>query len=90
MPTSLNNTARIDRYLHKKMSTGDALVFEAKLILQPDLTDDMYWQQKTYNLVQNYGRMQLKQEIDIVHQQLFTDSKYNRFSQKIKALFKKQ
>ena len=89
MPTSSSNTIRIDQYLHKKMSTGDALVFEARLLLQPDLTDDMHWQQKTYGLVQNYGRVQLKQEIEVVHQQLFTDSKYHRFSQKIKALFKK-
>ena len=90
MPTSLTNTARIDQYLHKKMSTGDALVFEARLLLQPDLADDIHWQQKTYSLVQNYGRVQLKQEIEIVHQQLFTDSKYHLFRQKIKALFKKQ
>ena len=90
MPTSLNNTAQIDQYLHKKMSAGDALVFEARLLLQSELTDDMHWQQKTYKLVQSYGRAQLKQEIATVENHLFTDNKHRSFSQKIKALFKKQ
>ncbi|MEO8886817.1 MAG: hypothetical protein ABI367_12185 [Mucilaginibacter sp.] len=89
MPTSWNNPAQIDNYLGNNMSNGDALVFEAHLLLNPELVDKMQWQQKTYMLVQSYGRRQLKQEIEAVHQQLFTHTKHSRFSQKIMALFKK-
>lgn len=90
MPTSWNDTVQIEKYLGNNLHNGNALVFEARLLLQPELADKMQWQQKTYTLIQNYGRMQLRQEIEMVHQQLFTDTKFRRFSQKIKALFKKQ
>lgn len=87
MPTLWNDTLQIDRYLANKMKPGDALVFEARLLLQPELADKLQWQQKTYTLIQGYGRRQLKQEIDAVHRQLFTEPKHQRFSHKIKALF---
>ena len=88
MPTSWNDTIQIEKYLGKSRSNGDALVFEARLILDPDLADKMHWQQKTYALIKNYGRQQLKQEIELVHQQLFTQKEHQSFGQKIKALFK--
>ena len=87
MPTLWNDTLKIDRYLHNDMKTGDALVFEARLLLQPDLQEKLLWQQKTYTLVQNYGRQQLKQEIEVAHHQLFNQPKHRRFAEKIKALF---
>ena len=87
MPTSWNNALQIEQYLHNNLDHGDALVFEARLLLQPELADDMQWQQKTYTLIQSYSRSQLKQEIEMVHQQLFTHAKHKRFSEKIRALF---
>ena len=88
MPTSWNDTAQIEKYLSKKCNNGDALLFEARLILQPDLADKLEWQQKTYTLIKNYSRTHLKQEIELVQQQLFTQIEHTSFSQKIKALFK--
>ena len=88
MPTSWNDTVQIERYLSKKCNNGDALLFEARLILQPDLADKLEWQQKTYTLIKNYSRTHLKQEIELVQQQLFTQIEHTSFSQKIKALFK--
>lgn len=87
MPTSWNNTLQIEQYLDNNMSHGDVMVFEARLLLNPDLADNVQWQQKTYTLVQSYSRQQLKQEIEVVHQQLFTHTKHKRFSDKIRALF---
>ena len=87
MPTSWNDTLDIEQYLDNQMDHGDALVFEARLLLNPELADNVQWQQKTYTLVQGYGRRQLKQEIDVVHQLLFTHAKHKRFSEKIRALF---
>lgn len=88
MPTSWNDTLQIENYLGKNKSNGDALVFEARLILEPALADKMKWQQQAYTLIKNYGRQQLKQEIELVHEQLFTQKAHTSFSQKIKALFK--
>ena len=69
------------------MAHGDKLVFEARLLLDPELAGNVQWQQKTYTLIQSYSRYQLKQEIEMVHQQLFTHAKHQRFSEKIRALF---
>lgn len=88
MPTSWNDTVEIERYLGKKGNNGDALLFEARLILEPGLADKLEWQQKTYTLIKNYSRTHLKQEIELVQQQLFTQTEHTSFSQKIKALFK--
>jgi hypothetical protein len=88
MPTSWNDTVQIERYLSRNGNNGDALLFEARLILEPDLADKLEWQQKTYTLIKNYSRTHLKQEIELVQQQLFTQTEHTSFSQKIKALFK--
>jgi hypothetical protein len=88
MPTSWNDTVQIEKYLGKNCSTGDALLFEARLILEPGLAEKLEWQQKTYTLIKNYSRTHLKQEIELVHQQLFTQIEHTSFSQKIRALFK--
>ena len=88
MPTSWNDTSEIEKYLGKHRSNGDALLFEARLILEPGLADKLEWQQKTYTVIKNYSRIHLKQEIELVHEQLFTQIEHTSFSQKIKALFK--
>jgi hypothetical protein len=66
---------------------GDALVFEARLLLDTELREKMQWQQEAYRLVKVYGRDQLKQEIEAVHQKLFTEPEHLSFSQKIRRLF---
>ena len=88
--TSWNETERIEAHLSGKTDTGNALVFEAQLLLDPALADKVFWQQKTYTVIQNYSRRQLKREIDQVHQQLFTLPEHLSFSRKIRLLFTKK
>ncbi|HEY9004140.1 MAG TPA: hypothetical protein VIM89_22465 [Mucilaginibacter sp.] len=87
MRTSLIETEQIEALLMQRSEPGDQLVFEAKLLLEPELHERMQWQQKAYRLVKLYGRDQLKQEIEAVHQKLFTQKKHLSFSQKIRRLF---
>ncbi len=89
MKTLWNETRQIEEYLSGKANTGDALLFEAQLILDPALRDKVLWQGKTHAIINNYGRAQLKNEIEAVHQKLFTDSEHLSFRQKIRRLFKK-
>ena len=89
MMTSWNETEQIEAYLLQHSEPGDALVFEAKLLLDDELRDKANWQQKTYELVKQYGRNQLKKEIEAVHQTLFTNSHHKSFREKIKQIFKK-
>jgi hypothetical protein len=90
MTTSWNETQQIEAHLRGTAQPGDALVFEAKLLLDNDLADKVIWQQRTYATIQQFGRRQLKKEIEIVHQQLFTQQQHSSFSQKIRRLFSKQ
>jgi hypothetical protein len=88
MRTSLNETRQIDDYLFKYAGAADAFLFEARLILQPELQETMQWQQRTYELIQQYSRRQLKQEIEAVHQHLFSEPEHASFRQRIRSFFK--
>lgn len=90
MTTSWNETQQIEAVLLGTAQPGDMLLFEAKMLLDQDLADKMCWQKKTYALIRQYGRKQLKAEIEAVHQQLFTQPANRVFSDKIKALFSKK
>ncbi len=90
MTTSWNETRQIEAHIMGTANTGDALLFEAKLMLDNDLADKVIWQQKTYETIQQFGRRQLKKEIEQVHQQLFTQHEHTSFAQKIRRLFSKQ
>jgi len=85
--TSWNETEQIEAHLTGRLDTGDSLVFEARMLLEPELGDKVLWQQKTYNIIQNYSRRQLKKEIEAVHQKLFTQPQHISFNQKIRRLF---
>ena len=88
MKTSWNETEQIEAYLNGYTYVGDALLFDAKLLLDTHLHDKIIWQQKTYSIIQRYGREKLLQEIEAIHQKLFTQSEHTSFRQKIRLLFK--
>lgn len=87
MRTSLNNIATIEAHLHKKQQATDALLFDAKLLLDDDLQVNVTMQQQVYSMVQQYGRKQLRHELETVHQQLFNTTKHLSFRQKIARIF---
>jgi hypothetical protein len=87
MMTSWNETEQIEVQLSGQSDTGSRLVFDARVILDPELRDKVLWQKKTYIIIQSYGRRQLKKEIEAVHQKLFTQPEHISFSQKIRRLF---
>ena len=90
MRTSLNNIQQIDDYLLQFAGKADRALFEARLILQPALQQDLLWQQKTYEIIKQYSRRQLKAEIESVHQLLFTEPEHVSFRRKIMAIFSRK
>lgn len=90
MRTSLIETEQIEAHVFKLSSPGDALVFEAKLILDDELSDRLQWQHSTYSMIKFYGRNQLKKEIEAVHQSLFNEARHKGFSEKIRQIFKQR
>jgi hypothetical protein len=87
MRTSLNEIKLIDDYLFNKIPQGDKLVFDARLILNPDLADGLLWQKQTHAIITRYSRKKLKAEIDNVHNQLFKNPEHKSFRQRILNLF---
>lgn len=88
MRTSLNELKAIDDHLFRLMPGADNFLFEARLMLDDELRTKVFQQQETHVLIQEYGRKQLKTEIDAVHQRLFNDTRPHSFAAKILRLFK--
>jgi hypothetical protein len=90
MRTSLNELQQIEDFLFRVKNNGDTALYEVRLALQPALRENMEWQQKTYSIIQDYSRMQLKAEIAHVHQQLFRTTANKGFRQSILRLFSRK
>lgn len=88
MRTSLNKLQEIEGFVLQSADITDRLVFEARMIVDPTLIPEVTLQKEAYALIQQYGRRQLKAELEEVHQALFTQPAHQRFRQKIMALFK--
>lgn len=90
MRTSLLETEQIEAHLLRLSSPGDALLFEARLLLDDELSQKVHWQKAACAAVKTYGRTQLKQEIAAVHQSLFGELRHKSFREKIKKIFSKR
>jgi hypothetical protein len=87
MRTSMNEIKLIDEHLFNTGSTEDRLLFDAMLILNPSLPEQVMWQKNAHAIVQQYSRRKLKAEIEMVHQKLFDNSRLTSFRQKIFSIF---
>lgn len=90
MKISWNETQQIEAFINGTADPGDAILFEAKLLLDNELAEKLRWQKKAYQVVKQYGRQKLREEIETVHQHLFTGHQHLTFSQKIRLLFSKR
>lgn len=89
MKTSLNELKLIEDFLLVNTNAEDKVLMQARQILQPGLRESVHWQQKTYRLIETYGREQLRKEIRQVHQKLFTAPEHFSFSERVKKFFSK-
>lgn len=87
MQTSLNETREIEEYLLGRKSPEESVLFQANLILRPELADNLKWQERTFVLVQLYGRKKLKSELEEVEALLFKQAAFQGFRNKISRLF---
>ena len=88
MRTSLIKLQEIEGFVYQSTDITDRLVFEARMIVDPALIQEVTLQKEAYALIQQYGRRKLKAELEAVHKTLFTQPAHQRFRQKILALFK--
>jgi hypothetical protein len=89
MRTSLNEICRNEKYLEGGLSTEDRLLFEARILTNPLLKMNLFFQQKTLALVRMYHRKKLKEEAEQAHQRLFSDPAKAAFRHSVLQFFKK-
>jgi len=85
MRTSLNEIKLIDEHIFNNGAPADAVLFDAMLVLDPSLAEQVLWQKNAHAIIIQYGRKQLKTEIASVHERLFDTP---TFRQRILNLFK--
>jgi hypothetical protein len=83
-------TEQIEKYLFGKLSTSDRLLFEAKLIIDPRLRQQVRSQKRLYTIIRQSGRRELKREVEQIHQRLFSDPEKTNFGGLIYKLFQQQ
>lgn len=89
MTTSQKNTRLIEKYLNGRLSPADRFLFESRLIIDPVLKRDLFFQEKTLRLIKMYHREKLKEELETLHQQMFNNPDKINFRQSIYQLFKR-
>lgn len=89
MRTSLNNIKTIDDYFLGCMAPDDRLLFEANMLLNSNLTNDVQHQQSAYAVIRLYSRQKIKAEIMAVQETLATEPQHQGFMQRIAKLFNK-
>jgi len=89
MKTSLNEIRQTENFLSGKLSGEESFVYEALMLINPLLKLNTHLQKKIYSLVKMYGRKKTKEEIEIIHQNLFNHPDQIRFQQNIHHLFLK-
>lgn len=88
MRTSLNEIQQGEAYLHGKLTDGDKLVFETRILLNPAMQQNLVYQQQVYDIVKAYSRKQLKAEIGTIHTRLFHSPEHLSFRQRILNIFR--
>lgn len=89
MRTSLHEIKAIEEHLFGKNLPEEAVIMEARILIDAELKDRLKWQSETYEVIRRSGREQLKAELARVHRKLFTERQYSNFRHKILRLFKK-
>ena len=87
MRTSLNDIQQIEKYIHQELSIEDALIFEAKAIVNPSLGRNIFWQKKIHELLRHYHRRKLRNEMEKVHHRVFHNPAHASFRESILQLF---
>jgi hypothetical protein len=84
----LNNIRLIEQYLYNTLAPGERLAFKARLLLSPSLRMDFYFQKKAYYIIKMYHREKIKEKMESLHRQIFSNPDNALFQRNIYQLFK--
>lgn len=84
----MNDTQQIEAFLDKSLSPQDHLLMEARLLIDTGLQEKVLWQKRSHELINAYGRKQLRIDIERAQQRVFTEKAFSTFRQIIKTIFR--
>ncbi|QNL49312.1 hypothetical protein H8S90_21660 [Olivibacter sp. SDN3] len=87
MKTLFNHTEHLEAYILDKLSPEDRLIFDAQLLLDREVQDNLHWQKRSYGIVKAHGREQLRTQLKKIEQELFSKSVHKNFVQRILSYF---
>lgn len=83
MKTSIAEIVRTENYLMGRLSPEEALVFEAKMLLDKELKANTLFHKIVHRLVLLYHRKKLRARVEEVHGRLFSDPARERFQESV-------
>ncbi|MEQ9306518.1 MAG: hypothetical protein RJQ14_21575 [Marinoscillum sp.] len=86
MRTSLHELDIIEQALLMKKPEYK-LLLKAKQQLDPSIAEHVNWQKISYQVIVQFGRTQLKKDIQLVDQELFSHKKHKSFRAHIRSFF---
>jgi hypothetical protein len=84
MRKPLHDIEQTEQYLLNRMDDPDRMLFEAKMIIDPQLKNNAVYQRKTYAIVRWFARKQEKIRLDSIYNNLMRDK---NFAAKINSIF---
>ena len=74
-----------ERYLLHEMSMADRLVFQARMIISPELREHVKQQKKTLQIIKQLAREQKRAELEGIYTKLMADK---HFAAQLRNIFK--
>jgi len=86
----LNEIRLLEAYLENKLEPMDALVVDARLLIDEELADNLLLQQRSYRLIRHYGRHTLREQLKAVEQEFIHKPQNKTLIQKIRRYFERR
>jgi hypothetical protein len=87
MRTSLTEIRDTEMFVLDELSPEDSLVFEARLLTNPNLKANVGFQRKLYVLLKIFQRRKIRAEILAIHSTVFNAEKRQSFRDRVTQIF---
>jgi hypothetical protein len=87
MRTSLKNIKTIDDFYMGILAPEEAVLFQANVLLNPNLAEDLQLHMNTHAAIRDYSRQVLKKEIEAAGDKFFNAAQYQGMLAYVRSLF---
>lgn len=87
MRTSLKNIKMVDDFAMGTITPEDAVLFQANILLHPDLAEELRLQLETHAVILAYSRGELKREVAAAGKRFFNAPQYSGIIEYVRSLF---